>query len=72
MLAWRVRPGASVVSPGLIEADTQDASAAKQSTPARPPWYDAFLPTADVQLGTTLVNRWSGQDEAQRESNIIG
>jgi len=54
--------GAAVTSPRLFEMRMRKARLPEDNLPGATKWYDAFLPTADVQLGTTLINRWSGRE----------
>lgn len=54
--------GASVASPGLFEMRMRKARLPEDNLPGATKWYDSFLPAAETQLGTTLVNRWSGRE----------
>lgn len=54
--------GASVSSPGLFEMRMRKARLPEDNLPGATRWYDSFLPMAGGELGTTLVNRWSGRE----------
>jgi hypothetical protein len=60
---FRITPeGASVSSPGLFEMRLRKARLPEDNLPGATRWYDSFLPMADGELGTTLINRWSGRE----------
>lgn len=54
--------GASVASPGLLDMRMRKARLPDDNLPGAARWYDSFLPMADGELGTTLINRWSGRE----------
>jgi hypothetical protein len=62
-IEFQISPGgASVVSPGLLEMRMRKARLPEDNLPGATRWYDAFLPMTTVELGTTIVNRWSGSE----------
>jgi len=34
----------------------------EDNLPGATRWYDSFLPMADGELGTTIINRWRGRE----------
>lgn len=54
--------GATVEAPGLFEMRLRKARLPDDNLPGAIRWYDSFLPMTELQLGTTLVNRWAGRD----------
>lgn len=62
--------GASVVSPGLLEMRMRKARLPEDNLPGATRWYDSFLPMASGELGTTLINRWSGPEFQLRWSRV--
>lgn len=54
--------GASVSSPRLFEMRMRKARLPEDNLPGATKWYDSFLPMATGELGTTQINRWSGDE----------
>lgn len=60
---FQISPGgASVSSPRLFEMRMRKARLPEDNLPGAARWYDSFLPMAEGELGTTLINRWSGNE----------